>query len=228
MISRGFLAGEMLLLFFVLPALFLFSPPRVVTVTLILIALTYAGVISIRSKLLPLSRWKLPRITETEHVGDLQHTAASSVRYAHEIRIVFLRFAVFAAFSVPAVAYWNPNALFGVVRRNPSLWAGILFIYCFFSVAPQTFVYRGFFLERYRPLFSNRRILMAVSAVAFAWAHTIIAHPLVYLLTFAGGLLFASTYLRSRSLLLVSLEHASYGFWLFTVGLGGFFAFPSG
>jgi hypothetical protein len=26
----------------------------------------------------------------------------------------------------------------------------------------------------------------------------------------------------------VSIEHALYGFWLFTVGLGGYFAFPRG
>jgi membrane protease YdiL (CAAX protease family) len=43
------------------------------------------------------------------------------------------------------------------------------------------------------------------------------------LLTTAGGLLFAFTYLRSRSTLLVAAEHALYGDFVFTVGIGGMF-----
>lgn len=65
-----------------------------------------------------------------------------------------------------------------------------------------------------------------MSALAFAWAHTIIDNPVVYVATFFGGLMFAHTWLQSRSLLLVSAEHALYGFWLFTVGLGMYFGFP--
>ncbi|MFW5694735.1 MAG: hypothetical protein ACOCYB_06180 [Alkalispirochaeta sp.] len=38
-------------------------------------------------------------------------------------------------------------------------------------------------------------------------------------------MLFSRTWLRSRSALAVSIEHALYGFWLFTVGLGSYFAF---
>jgi CAAX protease family protein len=38
-----------------------------------------------------------------------------------------------------------------------------------------------------------------------------------------AGLLFASTYERSRSTLLVSIEHALYGDVVFTVGLGSLF-----
>ena len=51
---------------------------------------------------------------------------------------------------------------------------------------------------------------------------------LVFALTFCGGILFGRTWLKSHSALAVSIEHALYGFWLFTVGLGGYFAFPGG
>jgi membrane protease YdiL (CAAX protease family) len=38
-----------------------------------------------------------------------------------------------------------------------------------------------------------------------------------------AGLLFADTYERSRSTLLVSLQHAFYGDFVFSVGLGALF-----
>jgi hypothetical protein len=43
------------------------------------------------------------------------------------------------------------------------------------------------------------------------------------ILTFFGGYLFAYTYAKTRSLLLVSIEHALYGCLLYTIGLGRFF-----
>jgi uncharacterized protein len=42
-------------------------------------------------------------------------------------------------------------------------------------------------------------------------------------LTFFGGILFAWRYVETGSLLTSSVEHALYGCWLFTVGLGVYF-----
>lgn len=47
------------------------------------------------------------------------------------------------------------------------------------------------------------------------------------ILTFIGGLLFALTFKKTKSTLLVSIEHAIYGSWLFTVGMGEMLGFPS-
>jgi hypothetical protein len=41
-----------------------------------------------------------------------------------------------------------------------------------------------------------------------------------------GGGIFAITFFRTRSLLLTSVEHALYGSWLFTLGIGEMLAFP--
>lgn len=46
-------------------------------------------------------------------------------------------------------------------------------------------------------------------------------------LTFVGGLLFAFTFQKTKSTLLVTVEHAIYGSWLFTVGMGNMLGFPS-
>jgi membrane protease YdiL (CAAX protease family) len=48
----------------------------------------------------------------------------------------------------------------------------------------------------------------------------------VLCITIIGGVIFAITFLRTRSLLLTSIEHALYGSWLFTAGMGEMLAFP--
>jgi membrane protease YdiL (CAAX protease family) len=63
------------------------------------------------------------------------------------------------------------------------------------------------------------------SSVVFAFAHIIFASALTVLLSFIGGLLLSHTYLRSRSLWLVSIEHAVLGDLIFTVGLGAWFTY---
>ena len=49
---------------------------------------------------------------------------------------------------------------------------------------------------------------------------------LVLFTTLIGGIFFTLTYNRSKSLLLTSIEHAIYGNWLFTIGMGEMLAFP--
>ncbi len=201
-----FLAGEALVLFGGVPALFLFPVPRGVTGPIMLLAAAYAAVQGYRSRLVPRRSFGL---NEYRRFGP-----------------ILVVFGLFAGASTLSVALFAPDQLFAVVRNDPRLWLLMLFIYCVFSVYPQTLLYRMFFLERYRRLFPNRAALVLANAVAFSWAHNIIPHPLVYALTAAGGILFSLTWLRSRSAVAVALEHALYGFWLFTVGLGSYFAFP--
>jgi membrane protease YdiL (CAAX protease family) len=64
---------------------------------------------------------------------------------------------------------------------------------------------------------------IAANAVLFGWAHVIVHNLTAMLLTTAGGLLFASSYQKSRSTLLVAVEHALYGDFVFSVGIGGMF-----
>jgi membrane protease YdiL (CAAX protease family) len=65
--------------------------------------------------------------------------------------------------------------------------------------------------------------MIVASAAAFAFLHIIFHNSLAMALTFVGGLLFAARYAQTRSLATSSVEHALYGCWLFTVGLGQFF-----
>jgi hypothetical protein len=91
-------------------------------------------------------------------------------------------------------------------------------------VYPQGIIYRAFFEQRYAPLFGSRSAMMVpVAALAFAFSHIIFINGWSVILTFLGGWMFFQTYRRTNSLLLSAWEHALYGWWMFTVGLGSLF-----
>lgn len=64
---------------------------------------------------------------------------------------------------------------------------------------------------------------MLINAALFGYVHIVFGNLLAVVFTVIGGLLFAYTYLKSRSVFLVSVEHAVYGNALYTFGLGRFF-----
>lgn len=117
--------------------------------------------------------------------------------------------------------------LFNVLLNNPILWLFILFFYSFCSVYPQELIYRTFFFLRYQQLFKNKYLFIILNAALFSLAHIFFENILVSTLTFIGGIFFALTYKKTKSTLLVSIEHSLYGCWLFTVGMGNMLGFPS-
>ncbi|MBC8757189.1 CPBP family intramembrane metalloprotease [Kordia sp. YSTF-M3] len=125
------------------------------------------------------------------------------------------------------VYFTDASKLFIVVRTKPLVWVVILFIYSFFSVYPQELIFRTFFFLRYDSLFKNKKLLVFINAIVFCLAHLLFNNTLVLILTFLGGILFALTYVKTRSTLLVSIEHAIYGSWLFTIGMGEMLGFPT-
>jgi len=121
---------------------------------------------------------------------------------------------------------FDSSNLYSVIRNKPMLWVVILFIYSLFSVYPQELIYRTFFFQRYEGLFKSEGLFILINAALFSLAHLFFRNALVMLLTFLGGILFALTFKRTKSTLLVSIEHAIYGCWLFTVGMGEMLGFP--
>ena len=79
------------------------------------------------------------------------------------------------------------------------------------------------FFHRYAALLRRPLTRVMASGLLFGWAHIVVHNRGAILLATAGGLLFAATYERRRSTLLVSIEHGLYGDFIFTVGLGGLF-----
>ena len=138
-----------------------------------------------------------------------------------------LKFLFIAIVTSLYVWLTDKSQLFVVVKNKPLLWVVILFVYSLLSVYPQEVLYRTFFFQRYQLLFKNKNLFLFINAIIFSLGHLFFKNALVIVLNFLGGLLFAFTYNKSKSTLLVSVEHAIYGCWLFTVGMGTMLGFPS-
>jgi uncharacterized protein len=142
---------------------------------------------------------------------------------AGQLPSILACFVVIAAIVWVAVRLIVPELLFSFVRTRPVLWAVVMVLYPVLSVYPQGIIYRSFLMHRYAPILRSGVGLILMSAVAFAFMHIIFRNPVAVALTFWGGILFAWRYSATGSLFTSSLEHALYGCWLFTVGLGQYF-----
>ncbi len=136
---------------------------------------------------------------------------------------ILARFVILAVIIGVFVARFAPDRLFGLIQAHPALWLIIMLLYPVLSVYPQGIVYRSFIFNRYYDLFPTPPVMMLASAIAFSMVHLVFGNLLAVGLTFVGGIIFAQTYRRTKSLMISSMEHALYGCFLFTIGLGSFF-----
>ena len=160
------------------------------------------------------------RFTTGERLRDVWR--ASSITRG-ELRNLFSLLVVSAVFLGVATAVLLPERLFGFIAERPLTWALVMVLYPVLSVLPQEIIFRLFFFERYKDFFNRSQVMILTSGLAFGFAHIIFENWVAPLLCAIGGILFAMTYSRRKSLALVSLEHALYGDLIFTVGLGYYF-----
>ncbi|WP_299382022.1 CPBP family intramembrane glutamic endopeptidase [uncultured Lacinutrix sp.] len=152
---------------------------------------------------------------------------AKGLNWSRFFRDTLVKLVAIAVITIAFVYFSDRENLFKVVLNKPLMWLLFLFVYSAFSVYPQELIYRTFYFQRYENLFQNKKLFIFVNAIVFSLAHLFFKNTLVIFLTFLGGLLFAFTYKKTKSTLLVSIEHAIYGCWLFTVGMGEMLGFPS-
>lgn len=126
-----------------------------------------------------------------------------------------------AAFVIVLASWWfTPQWLFLMPLEQTLVWAALLFLYPVLSAWPQEIIFRTYFFHRYKRVFKSKNLRAWLSAFCFALAHLMFANWLAVVGSFIAGLVFAYTYIHSRSTLLVALEHSLWGCWLFTAGLG--------
>lgn len=202
---RAALIVEFLVLFVGLPLGYRFSPWRIPVLPLLWIVTGYA-------------LWQLLRDPGFDR-SKLWNLGALPGR----LPMILAVFAVVALVIWAGVHWFAPDLEWNFVRRSPGFWAIVMVAYPVVSVYPQGLVYRAFFFERYQALFPGHWAMIVASAAAFGFMHLIFRNPLAITLTFAGGVLFAARYAETGSLATSSAEHALYGCWLFTVGLGQYF-----
>jgi membrane protease YdiL (CAAX protease family) len=207
--QRVLLISEFLILFVGLPLGYRFSPVRVPALPLLWLVAGYA-------------LWRLSRDRSFDF-----HRLWNPSPLAGNVGAILLIFAAVALVLWLGVHWYAPQLEWSFVRERPGLWALVMVLYSVLSVYPQGVLYRTFFLHRYAVLFpdtpTGRWALIVASAAAFGFLHIIFRNSLAVGLTFFGGILFAWRYAETGSLLTSSMEHALYGCWLFTVGLGRYF-----
>ncbi len=208
--GKGALIAELALLFVGLPVLFRLLPVRLSPLPPLWLAALYCFHV--------LRRASGPHAMQLWNAGPLGGSIGN----------VLLVFAIAAVVITAAVWRLRPQILFGFMRNSPLFWALVMVLYPVLSVYPQGIIYRAFFFQRYRSLFASPAAMIFASAAAFAFSHIIFRNPGSVALTFAAGLLFAWRYHVTDSLLVSSLEHALYGCFIFTVGLGGLFYHGAG
>jgi membrane protease YdiL (CAAX protease family) len=108
-------------------------------------------------------------------------------------------------------------------RGTFEIWALVVVLYPPLLAYPQEVIFRCFFFERYRSIFSNQAAMILLNGLSFGLAHVFYGNWIAPSLATLGGILFAYRYVRTGSLLAVSLEHGLWGDYLFTVGIGWYF-----
>ena len=131
---------------------------------------------------------------------------------------------IFASLILLIITFYFFNEKFFIIQNNkPEILWKIMILYPIFSALPQEFIFCKFFFYRYKRIFKSDNNLVISSALFFAITHILFLNFIAPILSFIGGLLFANTYNKHRSLFLVSLEHGLYGNTLFFIGLGWYF-----
>ena len=205
--SIPFLSIEFLILFILLPVLLAVEISAYVKIGLVLIGFGYLLVLLKRN-------------------GQMKFRLQTNIDWSAFWKRTLVTFVCIAIVTSAFVYFKAPESLFYVPLNNPKLFVVILMVYAFLSVWPQEVIYRTFFFERYASLFKDEKLLIFVNAIVFSLAHLFFKNTLVLILTFIGGIIFGLSYLKFKSTTLVSIEHALYGNWLFTVGMGEMLAFP--
>lgn len=207
--ARALLLLELLVLFIGLPLGYRLSPWPIPPLPILWVVSGYAW-------------WKLSKDASFDRKRLLNLAPLS-----HHLGQILPIFLIIAFWLWVGVHWFVPQLEFSFMRRNPAFWALVMVLYPVLSVYPQGLLYRAFFLHRYVGLFPATKpghwMLLLASATAFGFLHIIFRNPLSVVLTFFGGILFACRYEQTESLLASSFEHALYGCWLFTVGLGQYF-----
>lgn len=199
---------ELFLIFIALPVSFVFDYPFMIKAILTIIGFVYVIYILLK-------------------VEGNTFKVAPNLDWKAFFKHVVFKLIIIAFMTIVYMWFTSKSDLFITLYKKPQLWVIILFAYAIFSVYPQELIYRTLFFQRYKMLVKSKTLFIFLNASLFSLAHIFYKNPLVLLITFLGGILFALTYDKTKSTLLVSIEHTIYGCWLFTVGMGAMLGFPS-
>ena len=200
--SRAFVAAELLILSILIPSVIFFFKLAPYILFILWAILVYT-------------------ILVYRYVGSRQEIV---VKFdLRTVVVVVCRWVVATIILLILVYQVFPDKLFMIQENNPGLIWKVLIFYPIFSALPQEFIFCKFFFHRYRCFFGDGVLMVAMSAFAFCVAHILFLNWVAPILGLMAGILFANTYMKTRSLAMVALEHSLYGNALFALGLGWYF-----
>ena len=195
-IATPFLLLELILLFVIFPILYFFDLIPFHKLVPLVVLFIYCVIILVRQRYANPDRFK---------------TKANW-------RLILLRFIGISILILVWIKIFSPNPLFADFNANKKLLL-MTIIYPFSSAFPQELIFREFFFFRYKPIFQNEIILIAMNVILFAFAHIYFANWTILIFTLIGGTIFALTYLKTKSLFVVTVEHTLFGMLILSSGL---------
>lgn len=151
-----------------------------------------------------------------------QEWNASAITW-HNMKWVLFRWCI-ATFAICLFTWFYETERFLFIPREaPYIIPFLVLAYPILSALPQEFIFCSFFMKRYGRFLQSDWIRIIASALVFGYAHMLFLNWIAPVFSFVGGLVFAHTYIKTRSLALVTLEHSLYGNSIFIAGIGFYF-----
>jgi len=195
-IATLFLLLELILLFVIFPILYFFDLIPFHKVVPLVILFIYCLVILVRQR----------------------HANPDRFKTKANWSLILLRFIGISILILVWIKIFSPNPLFADFNANKKLLL-MTIIYPFSSALPQELIFREFFFYRYKPIFRNEIVLISINVILFAFAHIYFANWTILIFTLIGGIIFALTYLKTKSLFVVTIEHTLFGMLILSSGL---------
>lgn len=137
-------------------------------------------------------------------------------------------FVPWACLTMVLVYLLKPEIFMRWPLEQPGLWVTTLLIYPVVSVIPQEIIFRTFFFHRYKKIIPSKHWRWGLSTFVFGLAHLVYGNWIAVVVSWLAGALFGYRYMQTRSTPLVVIEHAIWGSFAFTVGLGTYLVMSSG
>lgn len=164
----------------------------------------------------------IPLVYIVLHFKEFRRTF-TKIPTKEQLKDVVLRFFILGVVMILFVYIFFNDLLFYLPLEKPLLFTAIFFLYPFLSALPQELAFRLFFFKRYDAIFGEKYMIFTINVIAFAYMHIVFGNIYAIIFSLIGGYIFAGTYRKSGSFLLVWFEHMLYGWLIFSSGMGNFF-----
>ena len=139
------------------------------------------------------------------------------------IRPILIRWAVATIGICAFTWFYEPSRFLYIPLQAPYIIPFLVLAYPLISAFPQEFIFCSFFMKRYGQFLQSDAAKIIISALVFGYAHMLFINWIAPVFSFLGGLIFAYTYIKTKSLSLVTFEHSLYGNSIFLAGIGYYF-----